>query len=159
MVVATKPTKAGTRGAKMPKWQLAFARTFRKLLIRQHRKQGDTFNGRAVLYLTTKGAKSGTVRVTPVGYVEDGPNAWLVVASLGGARHNPAWYHNVLAHPEALKAEVKGIHYEVDVEQLAGGRRSEAWRRIIAERPSMAEYQTKTDRILPVLRLTPRRAA
>ncbi|MBM7783476.1 nitroreductase/quinone reductase family protein [Tenggerimyces flavus] len=154
MTTIRTATRSGTRGARITWAHLLVAKLFRKALIRSHRKKGDTFLGQPVLYLTTKGAKSGTVRVTPVGYVLDGPNAWLVVASLGGAARNPAWYYNVVAHPDALSIEVAGKRYDVTAEQLTGDRRAEAWDRITAERPSMAEYQTQTDRILPVLRLT-----
>lgn len=153
MTTIRTATRSGTRGAKVTWAHLLFVRLFRNALIRRHRKQGDTFRGSPVLYLTTRGAKSGKERVTPVGFEPDGPNAWLVVASLGGAARNPAWYYNVVAHPDEVSIEVAGKRYEVTAEQLHGDRRAEAWEHIIAERPSMAEYQTQTDRILPVLRL------
>lgn len=73
---------------------------------------------------------------------------------MGGAARNPAWYYNVVAHPDAVSIEVAGELYDVTAEQLDGDRRAEAWERITASRPSMAEYQTQTDRVLPVLRLT-----
>lgn len=154
MTTIRTATHSGTRGARVTWAHLLIARLFRNALIRSHRKKGDTFLGKPVLYLTTKGAKSGNERVTPVGYEPDGPNAWLIVASLGGAARNPAWYYNVVAHPDALSIEVAGERYDAKAEQLDGDRRAEAWKRITAERPNMAEYQTQTDRILPVLRLT-----
>jgi len=125
-------------------------------MIRQHRKQGDTFRGAPVLYLTTVGARTGKQRLNPVGYEPDGEDAWLVVASFGGAAQNPGWYHNVLAHPDDVSVEVGGQHHRVRPEELDGPRREVAWAQIVASRPSMAEYQVKTDRELPVIRLTPR---
>jgi deazaflavin-dependent oxidoreductase (nitroreductase family) len=123
-------------------------------MIRHHRRSGDEFRGRAVLYLTTVGARTGKQRLSAVGYEPDGAGAWLVVASFGGAAHNPGWYHNIAAHPDQVWIEVDGRRHHVRAEQLEGSRRAEAWARIVASRPSMGGYQEKTDRILPVLRLT-----
>ena len=61
-----------------------------------------------MLYLSTVGARTGKQRLNPVGYEPDGENAWLVVASFGGAAQNPGWYHNVLAHPDEVSVEVGG---------------------------------------------------
>ena len=106
-----------------------------------------------MLYLTTVGARTGKQRLNPVGYEPDGEDAWLVVASFGGAAQNPGWYHNLMAHPDDASVEVGGHHHRVRPEELDGPRREQAWAQIIASRPSMAEYQEKTDRVLPVLRL------
>ncbi|MET7996705.1 nitroreductase/quinone reductase family protein [Amycolatopsis sp. NPDC005232] len=86
-------------------------------------------------------------------YFPDGDN-WLVVASLGGAATNPAWYHNLAAHPDQVAVEVDGRHYRVVPEQLEGGEREVAWRRIVESPRRYADYQEKTDRALPVIRLT-----
>jgi deazaflavin-dependent oxidoreductase (nitroreductase family) len=147
---------AGTRGVRGGMILPLVARLTRRLRIRHHRRHGDTFQGRPVLYLTTVGAKSGRRRVHPLGYAEDGDDAWLIVASVGGAAHNPGWYHNIAAHPDQVSIEVDGRHHDVVPEQLEGHARSDAWRRIVERRPSYAGYQTKTDRLLPVLRLTTR---
>jgi deazaflavin-dependent oxidoreductase (nitroreductase family) len=88
-----------------------------------------------------------------VGYEPDGGDAWLVVASFGGAARHPGWYHNIVAHPDQVWIEVRGRRHRVRPEQLEGPRRAQAWARITASRPSMAGYQEKTDRVLPVLRL------
>lgn len=147
-------SKAGTRGMAGARIAKLVARLMRPVLIRHHRRHGDTFRGRDVLYLTTVGAKTGKQRQTALGYETDGEHAWLVVASFGGAAPNPGWYHNVVAHPDQVWIEVQGRRHRVTAEQLEGQRRAEAWARITASRPSMAQYQTKTDRVLPVLRLT-----
>lgn len=147
-------TAGGTRGLRGARWAALAARTLRPLLIRQHRKRGDTFRGRPVLYLSTVGARTGDTRVNPLGYETDEAGRWLVVASFGGAARHPAWYHNIAAHPDRVWAEVRGRRHRVTVEQLDGPHRERAWARIVAARPSMAGYQEQTDRVLPVLRLT-----
>lgn len=147
-------TKAGTRGMRGVRIAKLVARVLRPVLIRHHRRHGDTFRGSDVLYLSTVGAKTGKQRQTAVGYETEGKDAWLVVASLGGAAHNPGWYHNIVAHPDQVWIDVRGRRHRVVHEQLDGQRRAQAWARIIARRPSMVHYQEKTDRVLPVLRLT-----
>lgn len=152
--MTTNRTRAGTRGMRGAWLAALFARATRPIMMRSHRRSGDTFRGKAVLYLTTTGAKTGKRRTSPVGYEPDGEGAWLVVASFGGAAQHPGWYHNIVAHPEQVWIEVGGQHHRVRPEQLDGPRRDEAWRRITASRPGMAGYQEKTDRVLPVLRLS-----
>jgi deazaflavin-dependent oxidoreductase (nitroreductase family) len=122
------------------------------MMIKQHRRKGDKFMGMDVLYLTTIGARTGEGRMTPVAYFPDG-DAWLIVASLGGAARNPGWYHNIAAHPDQVWIDIGGDRLHVTPEQLEGQRREEAWRRISASQPRYAGYQEKTDRVLPVLRL------
>jgi deazaflavin-dependent oxidoreductase (nitroreductase family) len=107
-----------------------------------------------LLYLTTVGAKTGQKRQNAVSRFPDGEDAWLVVASSGGSARHPAWYHNIAAHPDQVWAEVAGRQLRVTAEQLTGSRRDEAWQRIIAEQPRYAGYQRKTDRVLPVIRLS-----
>src|SRR6266487_2608010 len=131
-------SKAGTRGIRGMGLTKVLVRLLRNRMVKQHRKHGDTFRGGAVLYLTTIGAKTGKERMTPLGYVPDGENAWFIIASLGGAANNPAWYHNIAAHPDKVSIEVGGRHYQVTPEQLEGERRSEAWERITASRPGYA---------------------
>jgi deazaflavin-dependent oxidoreductase (nitroreductase family) len=146
-------SRSGTRGMRGAALAKLFARMAGPVMVRQHRKHGDTFRGDAVLYLTTVGARTGKRRQNAVGYEHDGDGAWLVVASFGGAAQHPGWYHNIVAHPDQVSVEVDGRHHRVRPEQLEGPRRAAAWARITASRPSMAGYQEKTDRVLPVLRL------
>ena len=124
-------------------------------MINQHRRSGNTFRGLDILYLETIGAKSGKERQTPVAYFpDDTNNSWLIVASLCGAATNPAWYHNLAADPDQVKVEVNGRQHQVVAEQLDGVRRKKARQQIIASQSRYREYQEKTDRILPVIRLT-----
>jgi deazaflavin-dependent oxidoreductase (nitroreductase family) len=126
----------------------------KNLMIKMHRRSGDRFQGMDLLYLTTVGAKTGQKRLSPIARFPDGDNAWFVVASNGGASRNPSWYHNLMAHPDQVWIEVEGRSFPVMVEQLEGSPRDAAWQRIVAAQPRFGGYQKKTDRDLPVIRLT-----
>jgi deazaflavin-dependent oxidoreductase (nitroreductase family) len=119
-----------------------------------HRRSGDKFQGMDLLYLTTVGAQSGQKRQSTVARFADGENAWLVVASAGGAVSNPAWYHNIAAHPDQVWVEFGGQQVHVSAQQLEGEERAQAWQRITTAIPRYSGYETKTDRVIPVIRLT-----
>jgi deazaflavin-dependent oxidoreductase (nitroreductase family) len=123
---------------------------------RVHRLTGSKMGGRPLLYLTTVGAKSGERRTAVVMPFPEGDDAWLVVASKGGAASHPAWFHNLAAHPDQVEIEFEGRKTAVTPQTLSGEERATAWQRIITERPGFAEYETKTDRQIPVIRLTAR---
>ncbi|MCG5217983.1 nitroreductase/quinone reductase family protein [Streptosporangium soli] len=148
-------TPAGTRGSRQPGgW--AF-RWLNKVMARRIRRtSGGTFMGMNALILTTTGRKSGLQRTTPVGYFPGEEGSWLIVASAAGAAGNPAWYYNLGAHPDKVQVEVAGRTVSVIAEQLHGGEREQAWEQIIAAAPRFAQYQEKTDRELPIIRLVPR---
>jgi deazaflavin-dependent oxidoreductase (nitroreductase family) len=146
-------TPGGTRGGKgMP--SNVVTRFITKTMTSWHKRSGDKFQGMDLLYLTTVGAKSGEKRQSTVTRFADGDDAWLVVASAGGATKNPAWYHNIAAHPDQVWAEIGGKQFRVNAQQLDGEERAEAWRRITSAAPRYAGYETKTDRVIPVIRLT-----
>jgi deazaflavin-dependent oxidoreductase (nitroreductase family) len=105
------------------------------------------------LVLTTVGRKSGRERTTPVGWFPGKGDSWLIVASAGGAVRNPAWYYNIAANPDQIRIEVDGRKVAVVAEQLHGDERAEAWQQIITAAPRFAQYQQKTDRELPIIRL------
>jgi deazaflavin-dependent oxidoreductase (nitroreductase family) len=151
--VPVQKLPAGTRGVRQPPGILG--RIFAPLTIRIHRRSGDRFQGMDLLYLTTVGAKSGERRTTPVARFDDGGGGWVVVASAGGTAKHPAWYHNIVAHPEQVWAEVAGKTHHVAVDQLDGEQRERAWGVVVATAPRFQGYTTKTDRVLPALRLTP----
>jgi deazaflavin-dependent oxidoreductase (nitroreductase family) len=123
---------------------------------RVHRLTGSKMGGRPLLYLTTVGAKSGERRTAVVMPFAEGDDAWLVVGSKGGAASHPAWFHNLAAHPDQVEIEFEGRKTAVTPQTLSGDERATAWQRIITERPGFAEYETKTDRQIPVIRLTAR---
>ena len=147
-------TSSGTRGTNAA----VIARLLRplqRIMMGMHRRSGNTFQGMDVLYLETIGAKSGEKRQTPLAYFPDGDadSAWFVAASLGGSAANPAWYHNLVAHPDQVRVEIDDTMYQVVPEQLSGERREKAWQQIVASQPRYGKYQGKTDRIIPVIRL------
>ncbi len=107
-----------------------------------------------LLYLTTVGAKSGQKRQSTVARFADGDDAWLVVASAGGAAHHPAWYHNIAAHPDQVWIEFGGKQIRVTPTQLDGDERAQAWQRITQSQSRYLGYEQKTDRAIPVIRLT-----
>ena len=88
-------TPTGTRGARTPGASSPIAKWVGRLMGRQHRRAGYKFQGMDVLFLTTTGRKSGQAHENPVAWFADGDDAWLVVASAGGAAKNPAWYANI----------------------------------------------------------------
>lgn len=85
----------------------------------------------------------------------DGEDAWLVVASFGGSAHHPAWFHNLARHPDDVWIEVDDRRVKVRPESLHGAEREERWQRITAVAENFAGYERKTDREIPVVRLTP----
>jgi deazaflavin-dependent oxidoreductase (nitroreductase family) len=106
------------------------------------------------LLLTTIGAKSGESRTASVRRFDDGEARWLVVASAMGSAHYPVWFLNLAAHPDQVWAEIGRDRIRVRPEVLAGEERAAAWQRVIAESPNFARYETVTDRVIPIVRLT-----
>jgi deazaflavin-dependent oxidoreductase (nitroreductase family) len=145
---------AGTRGARQPAGFAA--RLVNKVMAGRVRKGGAKFLGFNALVLTTVGAKTGAERTTPVGWFPGPDGSWLIVASAAGAAGNPAWYYNLAAHPDQVQIEVEGRKVPVAAGQLHGAEREAAWQQIVTAAPRFAGYQQKTDRELPIIRLTPR---
>ncbi|MCL8026862.1 nitroreductase/quinone reductase family protein [Nocardioides bruguierae] len=114
--------------------------------------------GDSLVVLHTVGARSGAPRVSPVMGIEDG-DGWLVAASKAGAPDNPAWYHNLLAHPDLVIETGDGTtitRTDVHATDLEGAERDAAWERFKQASPGFAEYEARTARTIPVLRLSPR---
>jgi deazaflavin-dependent oxidoreductase (nitroreductase family) len=151
--MAVRKVPEGTRGTRpAPK---LIGRLVTPLMIRIHRRSHDRFSGMDLLYLTTVGSRSGERRTVPVARFDDGAGGWLVVASAGGTARHPAWYYNIVADPAQVWVEVSGTSSRVEVDQLEGEARSRAWELVVREAPRFASYLDKTDRELPILRLTP----
>jgi F420H(2)-dependent quinone reductase len=104
-----------------------------------------------IVVITSVGAKSGNLRKNPVMRVErDG--TYVAIASKGGAPDNPEWYYNFLAHPEVELQDLGEKHlYRARLAQ--GEERAEWWDFAVATWPTYGEYQTKTDREIPVFLL------
>jgi deazaflavin-dependent oxidoreductase (nitroreductase family) len=130
------------------------ARGLKPLLIWMHKRSGNQFRGFDIVYLTTVGARTGKSRTTPVARFDDAAGGWIVVASASGAATHPAWYHNVAAHPDQVVVEVDGMRHEVVAEQLEGKARDRAWDQVVRRVPDFATYAEKTDRQIPLLRMT-----
>jgi deazaflavin-dependent oxidoreductase (nitroreductase family) len=146
-------TPAGTRGARQPR--AGMMRWVNKAAAARIRRTGK-MSGFNALVLTSIGARTGAERTNPVGWFPGPDGSWLIVASAAGAARNPAWYHNIAAHPDKVTIEVDGRAVPVTAEQLHGADRDQAWQQITAAAPRFGEYQRKTDRELPVIRLVPR---
>jgi len=128
-----------------------------KNAIKRIRRRGGRFMGMNALVLTTVGARSGLPRSNPTAWFPGrNDDSWLIVASAAGAPKNPAWYYNIAAHPDRVTIELAGREVLVTAEQLHGPERAVAWRQIIETTPRFAGYESKTDRELPVIRLTRR---
>lgn len=109
-------------------------------------------SGLPVIVLTTLGAKSGMLRKTALMRVEhDGE--YVVVASLGGAPTHPVWYWNITKHPH-VELQDGAEKHDYDVRELEGAEREEWWARAVEAYPPYADYQQKTERVIPVLLLT-----
>ncbi|MGW3421809.1 nitroreductase family deazaflavin-dependent oxidoreductase [Streptomyces phaeochromogenes] len=109
--------------------------------------------GLPVIVLTTLGAKSGKIRKTPLMRVEhDG--TYAAVASLGGAPKHPVWYHNVVADPR-VELQDGGTRQDMTAREVTGEEKARWWERAVAAYPAYADYQTKTDREIPVFVLEP----
>jgi len=153
--MSTFDARPGTRGARQPSgrimlWINGFvARRLRK----GSKTPGFDFD---ILLLTTTGRNSGLERTTPLGWVSDGNGGWLIAASANGAANIPAWYHNLAAAPDKARIEINGATIPVSAEQLHGTEREAAWQTLTAAIPRFGRYAEKTDREIPVIRLTPR---
>jgi deazaflavin-dependent oxidoreductase (nitroreductase family) len=149
-------TRAGTRGGWQPGAGGPIGRWYTKRVVNRVRSNGKLM-GLNALVLTTVGRRSGVERTSPVmGWLPGGDGSWLIVAAANGGARNPAWYYNIAAHPDRVEIETPGRRVAVSAEQLQGTERDEAWRQIAAASPRFAKYQQKTDRELPIIRLTPR---
>ncbi|MET7621493.1 nitroreductase/quinone reductase family protein [Streptomyces sp. NPDC005408] len=113
---------------------------------------GGPFEGGRLLLLTTTGARSGAPHTTPVGYLPDGGERILVIASAGGAQNHPDWFHNLVAHPR-VTVEDGVFTYDAQAVVLEGAERDRVFARAAEADPGWAEYQAKTDRVIPVVAL------
>jgi deazaflavin-dependent oxidoreductase (nitroreductase family) len=145
-------TPSGTRGQAMPGGPIRGL--FTRLGVLLHRLGlGRRMDGQPVVVLTTRGARSGQLRSAPVMAFPDGDDAWLVVASAGGAAKHPAWAVNIARHPDEVWVGLEGRRVRVTPESLSGPERERAWASIVARSSRFRGYQEKTDREIPVVRL------
>ncbi|SFY40726.1 nitroreductase family deazaflavin-dependent oxidoreductase [Streptomyces atratus] len=115
--------------------------------------EGTMMRGMPVIILTTRGAKSGKIRKTPLMRVEhDG--TYAVVASQGGAPKHPVWYHNIVADPR-VELQDGPDRRDMNAREATGEEKALWWRRAVEAFPDYADYQRKTDRQIPVFVLEP----
>ncbi|MFF1301340.1 nitroreductase family deazaflavin-dependent oxidoreductase [Streptomyces sp. NPDC058307] len=117
--------------------------------------EGNTLmdTGLPVIVLTTRGAKSGRLRKTPLMRVEH-EGRYAVVASLGGAPKHPVWYYNVKADPH-VELQDGAVKRDYVAREITGAEKDEWWERAVEAYPPYADYQKKTDRVIPVFVLEP----
>jgi deazaflavin-dependent oxidoreductase (nitroreductase family) len=115
--------------------------------------RGTTLRGVPVIVITSVGASSGKLRKNPVMRVEhDG--VYAAVASKGGAPRHPAWYRNLADHP-LVELQDHAAKADYTVHEASGDERAVWWKRAVEVWPDYADYQTKTDRQIPVFVLEP----
>ena len=107
-----------------------------------------------MVLLTTRGAKTGRTRTVPLGGFSAADDSWLVVGSLAGAPRHPGWIYNMAKHPDEIWLEVGREKLKVRAKTLEGPDRAEALTRIGTIAPPYVNYQQKTDREIPIVRLT-----
>ena len=119
-------------------------------------QQGNTLldTGIPIAVFTTRGARSGKLRKIPLMRVEhDG--VYAMVASMGGAPKNPVWYSNLKADPDAVTVQDGPTARDARAREISGAERDLWWDRAVAVFPTYAEYQRKTDRLIPVFLVEP----
>jgi deazaflavin-dependent oxidoreductase (nitroreductase family) len=115
---------------------------------------GGMFEKMPLLLVHHVGAKSGTDRVSPVAYIEDG-GRYAIFASKAGAPAHPAWYHNLMAHPDT-SIEIGDRTIEVVASEAHGEERDRIYNAQATRLPQFGDYEKKTTRKIPVVLLTPK---
>ncbi len=131
----------------------AWARKQAELYESTDGAKGSTIMGRAVIVLTTLGARSGKLRKTALMRVEH-EGQYAVVASLGGSPKHPSWYFNVVDAP-LVELQDGPVRKDYTPRELTGEEREAWWARAVEAYPPYADYAKKTDRVIPVFLLTP----
>jgi F420H(2)-dependent quinone reductase len=120
-----------------------------------HGLVGHRFPGTPpMLLLDHVGAKSGAKRTSPLVYIADGENV-ILVASKGGHPRNPAWYHNLLAHPDAT-VQIGSRRKAVRARVAEPAERKRLWPKVVQVYGAYADYQRRTKREIPLVILEPR---
>jgi deazaflavin-dependent oxidoreductase (nitroreductase family) len=99
------------------------------------------------------GAKTGTTRVSPLGYFPQADGSMVIGATNGALPENPAWYHNLKANPR-IDVEVGTEMFAVVAAEITGQEWDAAWAAIAAVAPGYADYRNQTSRPIPLVRLT-----
>ncbi|MFM2071198.1 MAG: hypothetical protein RLZZ623_1461, partial [Actinomycetota bacterium] len=120
-------------------------------------QSGNTLldTGMPIIVVTTRGARTRAIRKTPLMRVEHN-GEYALVASMGGAPKHPLWYHNLLAHPDEVRIQDGPQPFDVAIREVTGNEKEQWWERAVAAYPPYAEYQAKTERLIPVFVASPR---
>ncbi len=136
----------------------ATARRLSTLHTRLYRLTGGRIGRRLLnndmLLLTTTGRRSGREHTIPLLYLRDGDGV-IVIASWGGRDYPPHWYLNVTADPR-VSVQIDGIRWPAVAHELGEPERSAWWERAVTAYDGYEEYQSRTARVIPILRLSPR---
>ena len=153
-------TARGTRGRGFPalaRWLMSVTTGFGVGLFRRFGR-GMRIQGRPLLVLETAGRRSGEPRLTMLGWFpDDREGSWIVTATNAGSARHPGWFLNMARHPDRVWVEIDGRRMRVIPTSLEAAEREAAWERIVALSPGYAPYRETTDRVIPVIRLTPAR--
>jgi deazaflavin-dependent oxidoreductase (nitroreductase family) len=112
-------------------------------------------SGLPIIIVTTRGRKTGKLRKTALMRVEH-EGEYALVASMGGAPKHPVWYFNLKDDPTAVMIQDGPEPWDANVRELEGDERAVWWERAVAAFPPYADYQTRTDRRIPVFIASPR---
>ena len=133
----------------------AFFKLFIKLHTFLYKLTGGNFGGKMgqnqILLLTTKGRRSGQEFTTPLVYM-DHEDGYLIIASNGGNSNHPQWYLN-LKSESRVTLQIKDRTLSARAEILDGPTRAPIWESVVAQAPQYGEYEKRTERLIPVVRL------
>ena len=118
-------------------------------VIEEFRANGGRLERQDLVLLTTTGAKSGRHVTSPLVYLREGDTVYVIASKQGSASH-PAWYHNVVAHPE-VTLEIGAERWDARARVLEGPERERVYAVQVARYPFFADYQQKTARTIPVI--------
>lgn len=126
--------------------------------VEQYERSGGTesatLQGMPIIVLTTLGQRTGKLRKAPLMRVEH-EGRYAVVGSLGGAPKNPVWVYNLRANPDVTLQDGPTVH-DLRAREVTGAERDEWWGRAVEAYPPYADYQARTERVIPVFVLEPR---
>lgn len=144
-------------GPGSPQWRADGSHTQRlnAVLMQALRENGGKVPGELaglpLLIITTIGAKSGLPRAVPLAY-QSIDTRLVIIASMGGAVKHPPWFHNLVANPR-VGVEMDGVSFGARAHVTAGADRDELYRRVCENLPVFADYQARTNRVIPVVEL------
>jgi len=126
-------------------------------IIEEFRANGGTVTtagfGRSLVLVHHTGARTGEERIAPLMAIRTSDDVWLIAASAAGAPKHPAWFHNLVAHPDLEIETPDDGTVAVRARVLEGSERDEGWARFTAASEDFSEYERKTSRVIPVVEL------